>query len=163
MKSVGFQVIARRQLPSYERRGAIAFEVLGELAVVTFHDSLVDVETLYGVPIGVPDDVRSVHASISDTVVVASYRSGCRVLPMLDLITSNRVSQKKKSISERHRALRQIAEHHMSDEAREVFPLAREWPGGLLRAYDEVSADGGGLWLHVPGEAKNVLCMERFG
>ena len=162
MRAMGFETIGRRELPACERRGAVAAEVVGHPVVVVCHEAAVDIETLYGVPVGVSADLRNTSFGLSNTVLFASYNPDYRhgdVVPLLDVYMADKVSLKKKKLIERYKVLRRLVEH-MTDEAKIRFPMSREWRTGLLRAYDECSEIGGGLWLRVPGNPRGVLCME---
>lgn len=160
MRAIGFDVIGRRDLPAYERRGSVAAAVVGHPVVVVCHEASVDISTPWGVPVGISESLRNTSFGLSNTVLLASCNADHGdVVPLIDVYVVDKVSVKKKKLIERYKLLRRLVEH-MTDEAKIRFPISAEWRHGFLRAYDECAEIGGGLWLRVPGNSRGVLCLE---
>jgi hypothetical protein len=152
--------ITRRELPSYERKGCLAQELAEEeLAFAIFHSSSTDIERLSGLPVMANKELLQCRVGIEDTVVVGGLRDGKMILN--DLLMLEQRAQRKFPWKQRLEIL-QMAWKRFPEDVQVLFPIARTWGRGLLKAFDDVQKGGGaGLLLRVPGEAEAIQCTGR--
>lgn len=151
--------IKRAELPAYERRGALAQEILGQRVTVAFHQARVDVEMVDGgFPAGLGNEFTGLRPGIADTVVLGSLSAGRDRVSLFDVAMIERRSRRGWPWRERLDLLEALWSR-LPSEVKQVYPLARTWHRGLLAAFDEVNRTGGlGLLVRIAGDSKTLMC-----
>ena len=157
-QSIRYNAIRRHEIPSLERRGGVAYRVIGEIDVIALHHGSVDIETPIGVPANVSESLKNCDPGIADAVVVGSVCDGIRV-ELLDVLMVDKKSVRVLPWQERMDLLKKVYDG-FSDESKKMFQLAPKWTRGLMSAFD-ASSIGGGILIRVPGKADGYICIRQ--
>jgi hypothetical protein len=156
--------IRRHGIPACERNGHIAQEMSShDLVFVLFHQTKTEVEYPNGLPIvdlGSEIYEGEPGPGVRDTTVLGFLR-GKSAIVLVDVVNIDGRSLRATNWESRLEALRLLCAG-FSERGNRVYPLARTWRRGLMRAYDEVVAEkGAGLLFRMAGRAQVVLCTDE--
>jgi len=149
--------IKRNQLPSYERRGFFAQEIIGtRLVYFRLKLSGVDATTLGGVPVDIPSCLSNIVPKIGGTVFLSSI-SGDNV-SILDITTYLGKPCVLMPWSDRFDLIGKIC-NNFTIPMVEYCSFSTLRSVGLIPFYDEVVSSGGlGLLLREHGRDNILLC-----
>lgn len=162
MAALPFKIgmLNRYELPSYERKGAVAHELFDpNIVLVKFSQTKTIIESSAGLPVmSLHSDVYKTipRAGIKDTIVVGSV--GGDAIWLLDVVSIEGNSVKGKSWRERLELLKNLCDG-FSTKGVKVFPRAKVWNRGLMKAHKSVMDRGGaGLLVRLPAKTKAFIC-----
>lgn len=155
--------ISRHELPSYERKGCVAQEMMGKkLVFVKFHQTKTEIVFQNDLPAtNVEKKLTSCvpRSMIAETIVIGFPQKWEKIV-LVDILAAGGKSVRGKTWEERLEMLR-LMYSGFSDEGKKKFPLAKQQKRGIMKMFDEVVANGGnGLLLRLAGKSHGMFCKK---